>query len=126
MSSISIQFNYLQFFFAGEPLVISHNGASGDYPDCTDLAYHSAIDDGADFIDCPVQVTSDGILMCMSSINLLDTTNVQRTTYTSLVSVVREIQPQPGIFTFNLTWADINSNALKREFVLQHYNITNT
>ncbi|XP_066395286.1 glycerophosphodiester phosphodiesterase GDPDL4-like isoform X2 [Miscanthus floridulus] len=97
----------------GEPLVISHNGASGDYPDCTNLAYHSAIDDGADFIDCPVQVTSDGILMCMSSTNLLDTTNVQRTTYSSLVSVVREIQPQPGIFTFNLTWADINSNALK-------------
>ena len=126
MSSISTQFNYLQCFFTGKPLVISHNGDSGDYPDCTDLAYHSAIDDGADVIDCPVQVTSDGILMCMSSINLLDTTNVQRTTYTSLVSVVREIQPQPGIFTFNLTWADINSNALKREFILQHYNITNT
>ncbi|CAD6217085.1 unnamed protein product [Miscanthus lutarioriparius] len=34
----------------GEPLVISHNGASRDYPDCTDLAYHSAIDDGARFL----------------------------------------------------------------------------
>jgi len=54
--------------------------------------------------------------MCMSSTNLLDTTNVQRTTYSSLVSVVPEIQPQPGIFTFNLTWANINSSALKREF----------
>ncbi|KAG0545809.1 hypothetical protein BDA96_02G394100 [Sorghum bicolor] len=97
----------------GEPLVISHNGASGDYPDCTDLAYHSAIDNGADIIDCPVQVTSDGVLMCMSSGNLLDTTNVQTTTYSSLVSVVPKIQPQPGIFTFNLTWADMNSNALK-------------
>ncbi|ONM59681.1 glycerophosphodiester phosphodiesterase GDPDL4 isoform X3 [Zea mays] len=97
----------------GEPLVISHNGASGDYPDCTDLAYHSAIDDGADIIDCPIQVTNDGVLMCMSSTNLLDTTNVQRTTYNSLVSVVPDIQPQPGIFTFNLTWSDINSNVLK-------------
>ena len=56
--------------------------------------------------------------MCMSSGNLLDTTNVQTTTYSSLVSVVPKIQPQPGIFTFNLTWADMNSNALKREFVL--------
>lgn len=64
--------------------------------------------------------------MCMSSTNLLDTTNVQRTTYNSLVSVVPDIQPQPGIFTFNLTWSDINSNVLKREFVFQHYNITNT
>uniref|UniRef100_K3ZGZ7 glycerophosphodiester phosphodiesterase n=1 Tax=Setaria italica TaxID=4555 RepID=K3ZGZ7_SETIT len=97
----------------GEPLVISHNGASGDYPDCTDLAYHSAINDGADVIDCPVQVTSDGVLMCMSSINLLDTTNVQGTTFSSRSSVVPEIQATAGIFTFNLTWDDINSSTLK-------------
>ncbi|KAG0524613.1 hypothetical protein BDA96_07G226600 [Sorghum bicolor] len=96
-----------------EPLVISHNGASGDYPDCTDLAYHSAIDDGADVIDCPVQVTSDGVLMCMSSINLLDTTNVQRTPFATPPSLVPEIQSTPGIFTFNLTWANISSSALK-------------
>ncbi|KAK3123807.1 hypothetical protein QOZ80_8AG0636350 [Eleusine coracana subsp. coracana] len=44
------------------PLVISHNGASGDFPDCTDLAYRNAINDGADVIDCPIQVTSDGVL----------------------------------------------------------------
>jgi glycerophosphoryl diester phosphodiesterase len=108
-------------FYTGEPLVISHNGASGDYPDCTDLAYHSAINDGADVIDCPVQVTSDGVLICMSSINLLDTTNVQGTTFGSRSSVVSEIQPTPGIFTFNLTWDDINSSTLKREFLLCHY-----
>nr|XP_029118533.1 glycerophosphodiester phosphodiesterase GDPDL4 isoform X2 [Elaeis guineensis] len=58
------------------PLIISHNGASGDYPDCTDLAYQKAVKDGADVIDCPVQVTKDGILICMSSIDLLsDTTH---------------------------------------------------
>ena len=117
MSSISTQFiNYLQCFFTGKPLVIQHNGDSGDYPDCTDLAYHSAIDDGADVIDCPVQVTSDGVLMCMSSINLLDTTNVQRTPFATPPSLVPEIHSTPGIFTFNLTWANINSSALKREF----------
>ncbi|CAD6264624.1 unnamed protein product [Miscanthus lutarioriparius] len=97
----------------GKPLVISHNGDSGDYPDCTDLAYNSAIDDGADVIDCPVQVTSDGVLMCMSSINLLDTTNVQKTPFATPPSVVPEIQSTPGIFTFNVTWANINSSALK-------------
>ncbi|CAO2169575.1 unnamed protein product [Urochloa humidicola] len=93
----------------GEPLVISHNGASGDYPDCTDLAYHNAINDGADVIDCPVQVTSDGVLMCMSSTNLLDTTNVQSTTFSTRASTISEIQATPGIFTFNLTWDDINT-----------------
>jgi glycerophosphoryl diester phosphodiesterase len=97
-------------------LVISHNGASGDYPDCTDLAYHSAIDDGADVIDCPVQVTSDGVLVCMSSVNLLDTTNVQTTPLATPLCLVPEIQSTPGIFTFNLTWASISSGALKREF----------
>ncbi|KAL6646116.1 hypothetical protein ACP70R_017724 [Stipagrostis hirtigluma subsp. patula] len=97
----------------GNPLIISHNGASGDYPDCTDVAYSSAISDGADVIDCPVQVTSDGVLICMSSINLIDTTNVQRTTFSSRASIVTAIQTTPGIFTFNLTWDDINKSSLK-------------
>ncbi|KAJ1269064.1 hypothetical protein BS78_07G181800 [Paspalum vaginatum] len=112
----------------GEPLVISHNGASGDYPDCTDLAYHNAINDGADFIDCPVQVTSDGVLMCMSSINLLDTTDVQRTPFSSLTSTVPEIQSTPGIFTFNLTWANISSSTLKPKIsspVSEYYLVRN-
>lgn len=100
------------------PLIISHNGASGDYPDCTDLAYRNAINDGANVIDCPVQVTSDGVLVCMSSINLLDTTNVEQTTFSSLASTVSEIQPTPGIFTFNITWGDLNSSTLKRESLL--------
>lgn len=111
----------------GKPLVISHNGASGDYPDCTDLAYHSAVDDGADVIDCPVQVTSDGVLMCMSSINLLDTTNVQRTPFAT-PSLVPELQSTPGIFTFNLTWADISSSALKPKIsspVSQYFYVRN-
>lgn len=59
--------------------------------------------------------------MCMSSINLLDTTNVQGTTFSSLSSVVPEIQATAGIFTFNLTWDDIDSSTLKREFLLYHY-----
>lgn len=97
----------------GKPLIISHNGASGDYPDCTDLAYQYAIKDGADMIDCTLQVTSDGVLICMSSINLLDTTNVQMTPFGSALSVVPEIQSTPGIFTFNLTWNNISNSDLK-------------
>lgn len=41
-------------------LVISRNGASGDYPECTDLAYEKAIEYGADVIDCSVKMSSDG------------------------------------------------------------------
>uniref|UniRef100_A0A0A8ZJM3 glycerophosphodiester phosphodiesterase n=1 Tax=Arundo donax TaxID=35708 RepID=A0A0A8ZJM3_ARUDO len=49
----------------------------------------------------------------MSSINLLDTTNVQRTPFSSRASTVSEIQTTPGIFTFNLTWDDLNDSTLK-------------
>ncbi|XP_057249809.1 glycerophosphodiester phosphodiesterase GDPDL3 isoform X2 [Beta vulgaris subsp. vulgaris] len=87
------------------PLVISYNGASGDYPGCTDIAYTQAIRDGADFIDCPVQMSQDGIPFCLSSVNLLN--NTQATQFRNLMSTVPEIQPAPGIFSFMLDWADI-------------------
>ncbi|EHA8592302.1 putative glycerophosphodiester phosphodiesterase GDPDL4-like [Cocos nucifera] len=101
----------------GKPVVFSHNGASGIYPDCTDLAYQQAVKDGADFIDCPVQVTQDGTLICMSSINLIDVTTVTTSPFSSHSSVIPEIQDGPGIFTFNLTWEDISKN-LKRKLML--------
>ncbi|BAF29750.1 Os12g0456700, partial [Oryza sativa Japonica Group] len=93
----------------GNILIISHNGASGDYPDCTDLAYEKAVGDGADVIDCSIEMTKDGIPICMSSINLYDSTDVQNSKFSSLASVVPEIQTKPGIFTFNLTWEEIST-----------------
>ncbi|OEL36528.1 Glycerophosphodiester phosphodiesterase GDPDL3 [Dichanthelium oligosanthes] len=94
----------------GKPLIISHNGASGDYPGCTDLAYQKAVDDGADVIDCPVQVTKEGVLVCMSSVNLMDGTTVARSQFASQMAVIKDIQSVQGVFTFNLTWDDIVKN----------------
>ncbi|THU57449.1 hypothetical protein C4D60_Mb03t03650 [Musa balbisiana] len=91
----------------GKPLIISNNGASGDYPDCTDLAYAKAVDDGADVIDCPVQVTQDGILICMSSVDLIEDTTVTKSPYNSRLSVIPKLKRTAGIFTFNLTWNEI-------------------
>ncbi|TVU15631.1 hypothetical protein EJB05_39161 [Eragrostis curvula] len=85
----------LNTWSAGKPLIISHNGASGDYPDCTDLAYQKAVDDGADIIVCPVQVTKDGIPICMSSINLMYDTTVATSQFASLTSVIKDIQSEP-------------------------------
>ncbi|PAN06758.1 hypothetical protein PAHAL_1G286500 [Panicum hallii] len=93
-----------------KPLVISHNGASGDYPDCTDQAYQKAVADGADVIDCPVQVTKDGIPICMSSIDLMDVTNVAKSQFASPAVTITDLKPVPGVFTFNLTWDDISKN----------------
>ncbi|KAL5727947.1 glycerophosphodiester phosphodiesterase [Ranunculus cassubicifolius] len=92
-----------------KPSIISHNGASGVYPDCTDLAYNQAVEDGADYIDCSVQMTSDGIPICLSSINLFDSTTVANSPFSELAITVPEIQKSLGIFTFNLTWNDIQS-----------------
>ncbi|CAL9181539.1 unnamed protein product [Musa hybrid cultivar] len=91
----------------GKPLIISNNGASGDYPDCTDLAYNKAVEDGADVIDCPVQVTQDGILICMSSVDLIEDTTVTKSPYNSRFSTIPKLKSTDGIFTFNLTWNEI-------------------
>ncbi|XP_009390640.2 glycerophosphodiester phosphodiesterase GDPDL3-like [Musa acuminata AAA Group] len=91
----------------GKPLIISNNGASGDYPDCTDLAYNKAVEDGADVIDCPVQVTQDRILICMSSVDLIEDTTVTKSPYNSRFSDIPKLKRTTGIFTFNLTWNEI-------------------
>ncbi|XP_057529346.1 glycerophosphodiester phosphodiesterase GDPDL3-like [Amaranthus tricolor] len=88
-------------------LVISHDGASGDYPGGTDVAYQKAIQDGADVIDCNVQMSKDGVPFCLSSTNLMNNTLIGQTEFRSLLSTVREIQPAPGIFSFSLNWTDI-------------------
>ncbi|XP_020553824.1 glycerophosphodiester phosphodiesterase GDPDL3-like isoform X3 [Sesamum indicum] len=56
-------------------LIISSEGASGDYPGCTDEAYAKAVSDGVDILDCPVQMTNDGIPFCLGSIDLKEKTN---------------------------------------------------
>uniref|UniRef100_A0A6N2M837 glycerophosphodiester phosphodiesterase n=1 Tax=Salix viminalis TaxID=40686 RepID=A0A6N2M837_SALVM len=89
--------------------VISKNGASGDYPGCTDLAYQNAISYGADVIDCPVQMSKDGIPFCLGSINLLSSTLIAQSPYSSRSKPIPEIQAGSGIFTFSLTWSEIQS-----------------
>ncbi|XP_050216847.1 glycerophosphodiester phosphodiesterase GDPDL3 [Mercurialis annua] len=90
-------------------LVISRNGASGDYPGCTNLAYQKAISDGADVIDCSVQMSKDGVPFCLSSINLIDSTTITQSNYSSLAVIVPELKKGSGIYTFSLTWSQIQS-----------------
>ncbi|KAI5674737.1 hypothetical protein M9H77_15101 [Catharanthus roseus] len=91
-------------------LVISKEGASGDYPGCTDMAYSKAISDGADIIDCPVQMTQDGIPICLGSINLIERTTAAETPFINLTMSIPEINVQDGICSFNLTWSQIQEN----------------
>ncbi|KAF8033781.1 hypothetical protein BT93_C0134 [Corymbia citriodora subsp. variegata] len=92
----------------GKALIITHNGASGNYPGCTDLAYQQAIDDGADIIDCSVQMSKDGVAFCLDSADLSGDTTAMPTLM-SRSTVIPEIQQNSGIFSFDLTWSEIQS-----------------
>ncbi|XP_012448234.1 glycerophosphodiester phosphodiesterase GDPDL7 [Gossypium raimondii] len=89
-------------------LIITHNGASGTYPGCTDLAYEQAVKDGADIIDCSVQMSKDGVAFCLDSPDLARDTTAMSTFLTRAVSIP-EIQKEKGIFSFDLTWTEIQS-----------------
>lgn len=93
-------------------LVISHNGDSGDFPGCTMLAYTGAINGGADYIDCPVQITSDGVPICRESANLLKSTNVatNHALYQNFLSSYPGFDNgTQGVFTFDIPWADLST-----------------
>ncbi|XP_019256078.1 PREDICTED: glycerophosphodiester phosphodiesterase GDPDL7-like isoform X1 [Nicotiana attenuata] len=89
-------------------LIISSNGANGDYPGATDLAYQKAVDDGVDIIDCSVQMTKDGVALCLPSIDLTPSTTAAGP-FMSRAAKVDPIQSAMGIFSFDLTWEEIQS-----------------
>jgi glycerophosphoryl diester phosphodiesterase len=62
-------------FPAGPPYVIGHRGDSGELPEHTLVGYRSAIDKGADFIECDVVMTKDCQLICRHEPDLLGTTD---------------------------------------------------
>jgi glycerophosphoryl diester phosphodiesterase len=75
------------------------------------------MDDGADIIDCSVQMSKDGVAFCLDSADLMaDTTAL--TSFMSRSSTVPEIQAESGIFSFDLTWSEIQT--LKRK-LLQNF-----
>jgi glycerophosphoryl diester phosphodiesterase len=99
----------LYFYAIVETLIITKYGASGDYPACTDLAYKKAKSDGADVIDCPVQISKDGVPFCLSSIDLSKSTTVSDTKFKNRSAIIPEIQNGSGIYAFSLTWNEIKT-----------------
>ncbi|KAK8697197.1 hypothetical protein V6N13_113349 [Hibiscus sabdariffa] len=92
----------------GKALIITHNGASGVFPGCTDLAYEQAANDGADIIDCSVQMSKDGVAFCLDSVDLTRVTTAMPA-FMSRSSSVPEVQKDRGIFSFDLTWSEIKT-----------------
>ncbi|WVY90903.1 hypothetical protein V8G54_036417 [Vigna mungo] len=88
-------------------LIISKYGASGDYPACTNLSYIKAIEYGVDVLDCPVQISKDGIPFCLNSIDLIESTTVAQSSFSKFAMTIPQIKSTSGIFAFNLTWNEI-------------------
>lgn len=60
-----------------EKLVIAHRGASAYAPEHTIAAYRLAIEHGSDFVEQDLQITKDGVLVCLHDETLERTTNVE-------------------------------------------------
>jgi glycerophosphoryl diester phosphodiesterase len=58
------------------PVNIAHRGASAYAPEHTLAAYRLAIEMGADFVEQDLQLTKDGVLVCLHDTTLERTTNV--------------------------------------------------
>ncbi|KAL3566889.1 hypothetical protein D5086_032304 [Populus alba] len=94
--------------YAEQALIISHNGASGIYAGSTDLAYQQAVEDGANIIDCSVQMSKDGVAFCLDSVDVTRDTTAAAS-FMSLSTTIPEIQESAGIFSFDLSWSDIQT-----------------
>ncbi|CAD6336153.1 unnamed protein product [Miscanthus lutarioriparius] len=90
------------------PLIITHNGACGLFPGCTDLAYQQAVEDGADIIDCSVQMSKDAVPFCLDSPDLTKGTTAA-TVFLTKAATVNEIQNGSGIFSFDLLSNEIQT-----------------
>src|ERR687892_6045 len=62
---------------ARSKVLIAHRGASAYAPEHTRAAYQLAIDQGADYVEQDLQITQDGVLVCLHDLTLERTTNVE-------------------------------------------------
>ena len=58
-------------------ILVAHRGASAYLPEHTLASYELALKQGADFVEQDLQITRDGILVCLHDLTLERTTNVK-------------------------------------------------
>jgi glycerophosphoryl diester phosphodiesterase len=62
---------------ASRKILVAHRGASAYAPEHTIESYQLALKQGADFVEQDLQITRDGILVCLHDLTLERTTNVK-------------------------------------------------
>src|SRR5262249_132518 len=95
---ISALFLLAAFIAIAQPsskkILIAHRGASAYAPEHTAAAYRLAIEQGADFVEQDLQITKDGVLVCLHDLTLERTTNVKDLFPDRARTDVSEDQPQ--------------------------------
>jgi glycerophosphoryl diester phosphodiesterase len=84
------------------PLVIAHRGSSAAHPDNSWAAFEAARTDGADAIECDIQLTCDGVLVVRHDLTL-EGRLVRDITATAIAAA----QPDTVDFSDLLRWATI-------------------
>jgi glycerophosphoryl diester phosphodiesterase len=62
---------------ASRKILVAHRGASAYAPEHTIAAYRLAIEQGADYVEQDLQISKDGVLVCLHDLTLERTTNVE-------------------------------------------------
>jgi len=98
-----------QTLATNKPLLIAHRGASGYAPEHTLAGYKLAMEQGADFVEQDLQVTKEGVLICLHDPDLARTTNVAEVFPDR--TMVRDPEatgtPKRGWYTVDFTLAEI-------------------
>lgn len=92
-----------------KPLLVAHRGASGYAPEHTLLAYGLAIEQGADYVEQDLQITKDGVLVCLHDAELSRTTNVREVfpERATMRDVTGQGTAKKGFYVVDFTVAEI-------------------
>ncbi|HEY7182526.1 MAG TPA: glycerophosphodiester phosphodiesterase family protein [Blastocatellia bacterium] len=104
------------FVFAqsGKKILIAHRGASAYAPEHTVEAYRLAIEQGADFVEQDLQITKDGVLVCLHDLTLERTTDVEEVFPDRFRADVSEDQPPGGQPVKHWYVSDFTLSEIKR------------
>ncbi|MGE0884536.1 MAG: glycerophosphodiester phosphodiesterase family protein [Blastocatellales bacterium] len=81
------------FAQTGKKILVAHRGASAYAPEHTLAAYRLAIEQKADFVEQDLQITKDGVLVCLHDLTLERTTDVEEVFPDRFRADVSEDQP---------------------------------
>ena len=96
-------------------LIIAHRGASGEFPEGSQLAYEQALSQGADGFECDLRLTKDNQIICYHDSNTKRLSNIElKIADTSYAQLSQSIPPY--LFEQLLKLALANKKDLVIEF----------